>query len=332
MLQKMYVNPALTGMITDFLEQQKSIDAQKLRASILPIATNTSQRLSLAEWIALLEDVSDILLNKVGIGLDIGACIKPIHTGVLGYLALSSSTLAEALMRFERFNRLVYDGNSMSFLMNDSTVQIAWGVEQGKPGQLPDETAIAAFLTFVRQIVGGHVKPLLVNFVNDKPDDISVYEDFFGCPVTFSGICSYVTFSKAFLLLPIQYSDPGLNQLLEKQAESLLKALPSPDEFEQKLRQALIHSLHTGEPTLENVANRLAVSPRTLQRRLSDKGVQFQAILERTRYELAQQYFYEKRLSLTDIALLLGYSEQSAFNRAFKRWTGKSPRQMRMTL
>ena len=94
----------------------------------------------------------------------------------------------------------------------------------------------------------------------------------------------------------------------------------------------IVQSLHQGEPTLPIVAGHLALSSRTLQRRLQERGLVFQEILENTRRELAIRYLQDKNLSLTDIALLLGYSEQSAFNRAFKRWYNETPKSYRMAL
>ena len=90
-----------------------------------------------------------------------------------------------------------------------------------------------------------------------------------------------------------------------------------------------MQTLHEGEPTLPVVASYLALSSRTLQRRLQERGLVFQDILENTRRELAIRYLQDKTLSLTDIALLLGYSEQSAFNRAFKRWYNEPPKSYR---
>lgn len=321
----MYVSGALTGMLRDYLDEE-GISAPVCRAQLAQWPTEA--RIPLAEWVHLLKLIKDADLRPA-LGLAIGRHAAPRHAGVMGYIALSCDTLGEALLCFDRYHRLVYDGNPATMVAHGEVVSLSWGVEHGYPGQLADETAIAAFTSLVHKLVGTPLYPTAVNFVNPAPADLGPYEDFFHCPVTFSGAVTYVTFPIGFLLQPIAHSDPGLRALLEIQAEALLRALPNNDHFQKALKEALVRSLHTGTPTLEHVASRLAISPRTLQRRLEEIELNFQLLLDRTRAELARGYLLDGSLSLSEIALLLGYSEQSAFNRAFKRWTGLTPKSLR---
>jgi AraC-like DNA-binding protein len=159
--------------------------------------------------------------------------------------------------------------------------------------------------------------------------NLKTYLDYFKCPVDFEKDFTCVRFPLSFLSIPLLHSDTTLLDLLSQQAEALLLVLPKADMFEEKLQQVIVQSLHEGEPTLPVVAAHLALSSRTLQRRLQERGLVFQDILENTRRELAIRYLQDKTLSLTDIALLLGYSEQSAFNRAFKRWYSEPPKMYR---
>jgi AraC-like DNA-binding protein len=321
----MFVSGALVGMLRDYLDGRE-IAAPECRARLDEWPLDA--RIPLADWIVLLGLVAEVD-PRPALGLHIGACVAPRHAGVMGYLAGSCDSLGEAYMRFDRFHRLVYDGNPAQMAIHGDVVTASWGIEHGLPGQLADETAIAAFTTIVRTLVNQPLAPTAVNFVNAAPADIAPYEAFFGCPVTFGGTLSSVTFPASYMLLPIVHSDPGLRTLLENQAESLLRALPSQQGFQSALKEALVRSLHDGTPTLECVAARLAMSPRTLQRRLADLDLNFQHLLDRTRAELARGYLLEGNLTLSEIALLLGYSEQSAFNRAFKRWTGQTPKSLR---
>lgn len=321
----MFVSGALVGMLRDYLDS-RGLKAGDCRARLdtWPLEA----RIPLADWIGLLEAVAAAAPGPAP-GLSIGQCIAPRHAGVMGYIALSCESLGEAFMRFERFHRLVYDGNPAVMSIHGDVVTLGWGIEHGLPGQLADETAIAAFATLIRKLVNQRLAPTSINFVNPPPADLTPYEDFFGCPVTFGGTVTCVTFPTSYLMLPIMHSDPGLRTLLENQAESLLRALPGRQDFQTELKEALLRSLHEGTPTLERVATRLALSPRTLQRRLGDLDLNFQHLLDRTRAELARGYIQEGNLTLSEIALLLGYSEQSAFNRAFKRWTGQTPKSLR---
>ncbi|MDF3030690.1 MAG: AraC family transcriptional regulator [Moraxellaceae bacterium] len=321
----MFVSGALIGMLRDYLDARE-IAAPECRARLDEWPLDA--RIPLGDWILLLEQIRAVD-PRPALGLYIGQCIAPRHAGVMGYLAGSCHSLGEAFLRFDRFHRLVYDGNPAQMAVHGDVVTASWGIEHGLPGQLADETAIAAFATIVRKLVNRRLAPTAVNFVNAAPADIGPYEEFFGCPVTFGGTLTCVTFPASHLLLPIAHSDPGLRALLENQAESLLRALPSQQSFQTELKEALVRSLHEGMPTLECVAQRLAMSPRTLQRRLAELDLNFQHLLDRTRAELARGYILEGNLTLSEIALLLGYSEQSAFNRAFKRWTGQTPKSLR---
>ncbi len=328
MLGGLYVSGALTGLLSEFLDAE-GLAAPECRRRLAHWSADS--RLPLTEWIALL-DLIQAECPRPALGLAIGGRIKPRHAGVLGYLSLSCDTLGEAMLRFNRYHRLVYDGNPIAMQIEADRVIISWGVEHGKPGQLADETAIAAFATLTRMLADEDLKASRVEFVNPPPPDRRPYEAFFSCPVSFNHSITAVSFPARYLLLPLRNSDPALKQLLEQQAETLLQSLPAEQGFESELQQALIRSLHDGEPTLAQVANRLRLSARTLQRRLAEQALSFQSLLDNTRMALAKQYLADPHLSLSEIALLLGYSEQSAFNRAFKRWHGCSPRQLRRSL
>lgn len=321
----LYVSGALTGLLQDYLDSRGLVaTACRTRLAAWP----SDGRMPLAEWVTLLHMVA-AEDPQPSVGLAIGQCIKPRHAGVIGYLALSCDTIGEALLRFERYHRLVYDGDPVQLDMTQDQVRISWGAAQGKPDRLADETAMSAFATLTRTLVDASVTARSIEFMSDAPSNITPYEAFFACPVSFGRTRSSATFSADYLVLPIRHRDPGLRTLLEQQADTLIHALPENDEFGHLLKQALLRTLHQGEPTLENVASALHLSPRTLQRRLGSQGLSFHTLLETTRLALAQDYLANPTLSLTEIALLLGYSEQSAFTRAFRRWTGHTPRQAR---
>jgi AraC-like DNA-binding protein len=321
----LYVSGALTGLLRDYLDSEGLEAATcRQRLAVWPV----DSRMPLAEWIALLDLVA-AEDHRPALGLAIGQRVQPRHAGVMGYLGLSCETMGEALWRFERYHRLVYDGNPIQMNIDADSVSISWGIVHGCPGQLADETAIAAFTTITRKLVNAQVMAKRVEFVNAQPPYLQPYTDFFQCPVSFGHERTTVVFSSDYLNLPIRFGDSGLRALLEQQAEALLRTLPENDEFEHHLKQALVKSLHSGEPTLNVVASALHVSARTLQRRLAERDLHFHSVLETTRLALARDYMSNSTLSLTEIALLLGYSEQSAFTRAFKRWTGLTPRQAR---
>jgi len=129
----------------------------------------------------------------------------------------------------------------------------------------------------------------------------------------------------AMLSLPLTSADPGLNQMMEREAAALLADYDAGTNLTNAVRSHLYRMLADGEPGLETVAGRMGLAARTLQSRLHRQGVSFQELLDGLRRSLAEIYLRDPALGLTDIALLLGFAEQSSFNRAFRRWRGQSP-------
>ncbi|HEX5359480.1 MAG TPA: AraC family transcriptional regulator ligand-binding domain-containing protein [Fluviicoccus sp.] len=318
----LFITASMLGMLRDFIERNHVHAPECLKAMEKYSPTS---RLGLDEWSQLLQLIAQ-RYPQPGLGLAIGACVAPKHVGILGYMALSCSTLGEALLRYARYQRLVYDGNPGSVIADGDAIEIRWGIERGTPGQLVDETAISLFISYVRFLVEEPMKPMLITFVNPPPADLTPYTDFFGCPVRFNDTVTRVRFPLSHMTRELKQRDPALMDLLSQQAEALLVALPAADSFYDRLRSSIVRCIHDGTPDLPSVAGLMTMSTRTLQRRLQEKELEFNLVLDKIRSELAQRYLADKHLSFTDIALLLGYSEQSAFTRAFKRWFGVTPR------
>lgn len=129
--------------------------------------------------------------------------------------------------------------------------------------------------------------------------------------------------------MPLKSPDPALIALLEQHADRLLAQLPQQQEIVEQVRKLIARALHDGEPDIERISTQLYCSSRTLQRRLREADTNFRRELNLVRYELAASYLQDPRLQIMEIAMLLGYSEHSAFTRAFKEWSGHTPQQVR---
>ena len=286
-------------------------------------------RVPVTHWAALLEK-ADAALGEPALGLAVGARIQPAHFGLLGYLTLCCATLAEALGRVAEYERLVYDVNPGTVRLDAEGVTLEWGEARGRPGQLVDECAIAALIAYARNITALPLAaPLAVSFINAAPADLTPYQAFFGCEVSFNAPATVIRLPAAMLAAPLRQPDEALRAMLDVQARTLLARLPPVDDFERRLRETIAAALREGDASLAACARRLHCSSRTLQRRLDAAGTGFQTALDDTRRGLAEAWLGDPRLKLAEVAQLLRYTDQAAFTRAFQRWTGLAPGQWR---
>lgn len=286
-------------------------------------------RFPMTRWRDLLEHTAREL-NDPLLALHLGQTITPAHLGIVGYALLACVNLGEAFARLQKYMRLIYDAEPMQVHMGRQFIELEWGTGYGRPGQQVDAAAITALVQFSRDMTGGAGNPSYVSFINPPPEQLEPYAGYFRCPVAFAQPTTVVEFPIEHLDLPLRQPDPALREVLEQQAEALLARLPETDDFEHALRRSILNLLDSGEPALASVAKRMHMSSRTLQRRLAERDLRFQQVLDDCRREQAQAYLADPRLQISEVALLLGYSEQSAFNHAFKRWTGKTPRSYRL--
>lgn len=266
------------------------------------------------------ERLSDPLL-----GLHLGQSIQPRHLGALGYVLLACDSLGAALMRIQRYHRLLHDINPILHRIEGDCMVLEWGIARGKPGALFDETGITAIVQFARLLCGQAVPVRSVDFVNPPPANKQAFVRQFGCPVRWDQAMTRIVIPLTSLQTPLQQPDPVLLGLMEAQVEVALTHLPEGGDLVEWTRRVVCQLAPSGMPELEQVAAELRLSPRVLYRRLSDRGHQFRRLRDDTLRELAKLHLADARLSLADVSALLGYAEQSAFSRAFKRWSGASP-------
>ncbi|MGB1581698.1 MAG: AraC family transcriptional regulator [Nevskiales bacterium] len=322
------VSTTYVRLLYEYIQAQGQ-DPVQLLGELPPDAADLGLgRFPMARWCTLLERASSALDDPL-LGLHLGQTITAAHLGTVGYVLLACANLGEAFQRIQKYMRLIYDAEPMRTRLTTDGVELEWGTGFGRPGQQVDAAAITALVAFARDMTHGVGGPSYVSFINPEPEDSEPYRAYFNCPVAFAQPSTILRFPAAYLSLTLRQPDPALREILEQQAETLLQRLPATDDFEQSLRRAILNLLDRGEPTLAAVAKRMHSSVRTLQRRLAERSLTYQAVLDDCRLGLAQDYLADPRLQLSEIAQLLGYAEQSAFNHAFKRWTDETPRQYR---
>ncbi|MDD9893182.1 MAG: AraC family transcriptional regulator [Gammaproteobacteria bacterium] len=318
-----YVN-----LLYEYLGKQ-GINADELLGPA-PIAEHGIGRYPVTEWKALLETAASAIDDPL-LSLHIGSTISPKHLGVLGYVLLACGTLGGALQRMEQYHQLIYDVNPMRIELGQDCIELVWGQAMGRPGALVDETGVAALVHFCRDIVDQpNYNPIRVDFINAKPSNLADYEAWFGCPVSFERKETRVAVHPSALAIPLRSADTALIHILQQQADALLAELPQQDKAHcMAVRKHITEQLREGEPSAETTAEAMFITSRTLHRKLAAEGSSFRELLQETRQQLAQDYLRDRRLQLSEITQLLGYSEQSALSRAFKGWTGLTPAQYR---
>lgn len=287
-------------------------------------------RFAFSLWRELLDDIAQ-QVNHPALGLAIAAYVQPKHLGILAYIAMSCDDLAQALTRYRDFYRLIYDGSPLQIERQGQYLHIRWdALATHCVTQITDEIAIALLVQFIQQ--GLDMQQVFlhqVNFRQAAPKNLPFYRQYFACPVKFAQPYTELILHDQVLQQPIQQADQTLQQLLMQQAQALLSQLPHSTQLDERLQQALLHGLQRNDYQIERIAIQLNLSVRQLQRHLQQQRSSYQQRLQQIRQLLAIQYLKDPLLSLQEIALLLSYSEQSAFQRAFKQWTGITPKQWR---
>ena len=262
-------------------------------------------------------------------GLHAAALIRPGAFDVMDYAVRTAPTLREALERLARYNRLVHDVAAFRIVDVGATVRVEHGfVSPGhQPCRQASEFTLASLPVVAAQIAGGRALPALaVEFAHAAPAELAPYREVFGLVPRFGAEVSAISFDAARLREPVPDADPGLSRIVTAHAERLLAELAPPQPgLAEQVRRFIAESLDQGPPSLRQVAHRLHLSERSLQRRLDEEGCRFAELVEQVRRELALRYIADRKLALGEVAYLLGFAEPSPFHRAFKRWTGMTP-------
>lgn len=317
-----------THLLYDYLEA-RGVDASLvLGRPRLSADPEQRDRVDVQQWETMLIAAGEHLQDRY-IGLRLGEMVNARHLGLVGHLLWSCEDFGAVLQRLERFQRLIFDAIPMARRDRDDAIEMVWDISEFRTGPLVGETGFATMIQFCRSVMQGEADPHSIDFAHPPPEDTQPFEDFFRCPVRFNCPEPIIRVDYALLQRPLRRTDPALEQVLEQHAVALLERLPSRDEVLTRLRRALAGQLRDGEPKIDVICHELRLSARTLQRRLREAGTSFRHELNLVRNELAQSYLRDPSLQITDVAMLLGYSEHSAFTRAFRKQNGLSPQQLR---
>jgi AraC-like DNA-binding protein len=252
--------------------------------------------------------------------------------GLLYYVLASSDTLGEAMKRGQRYCSLQNEGVLMKY-RDDGRVCVSFHYNGVR--RLSDRHQIEFFVTTLvrlcRQLVGWRLNPIRIRLAHRRTELSTGVAAYFGCEFEFGSEVDEIEYAALSGRLPIASSDTYLNKLLMKYCEEALsRRRLKVQSWRLAVENTLAPLLPHGQGRLSEVAARLGVSLRTLERRLARENVSFVEVLDELRFELAKRYLQEPNLPISEIAWLLGYADPSAFTHSFRRWTGKSPTQLRV--
>lgn len=248
---------------------------------------------------------------------------------------LASPTLGEALRRLVRYERLNFDladEPATAITVDEHAAHVV--LHHERSAVAPPTGAVIdshlGVLLLARFATGTDVVPLRIELRHPPPADPTPYLQAFRCPLVFGAPRDRMSLPRAAMDLPHPDASRTLLSIVQRHAESALADLPREPTFLGDLRRRIRAGLPEGGPQLSTLAEQLALSPRTLQRRIEHEGTSWRRLIDDERRQLALEHVRNTRTSLVDVAFLLGFADQSAFTRAFTRWTGSSPRAYRM--
>lgn len=279
-------------------------------------------------WRAAIDTTGDCAF-----GLRMGQAIEPTSFDVVAYTLVSSNSLREAIVRLQRFQKLISDGGRVQLAERDG---LAWLLYQPVEADLPFspqqvEAALACAVTLIRWIMGPGFAPLRICMAHAAIAPLSVYRDILGCEPEFRSRFNGIGLPPALLDALLPARNPELCHLHEQMARRQLSALKHSPNIKQRVAAVLQQLLTRGMAHKQQVASLIGMSPRTMQQRLAEENSNFAALLDEVRHTLALKYIADPVLSLGQIAELLHFSDASAFYRAFRRWTGRAPGEYRRT-
>jgi AraC-like DNA-binding protein len=299
------------------------IDAEELQ--------DQDSRIPFRNYVALMR-AGKQLCKDPALGLHFGELNDLAQVSVVGLIGHASETVLEAMQQMNRYGRLVieFDGGPDRFRVTQAKGGV-WLVDNREnANEFPELTES----TFARIVCGARrfgYKPMVkqIHVTHPEPAYRAEYERIFQVTVTFGAEWNAMQVNEAALSYRLQLQPRYVFGILSEHADALLKELENSKSVRGRVESLLMPILHTGDVSMDAIAAKLGLSRQTLFRKLKAEGTSFEKVLDGLRHRLAVDYLGGKRVSVNETAYLVGFSDPAAFSRAFKRWTGASPRAMR---
>ena len=319
---------ATLGQVLVRLLQMHGIDARALvrEAGLDPAALRDPSARIPSDAADALAARAAALIPDPAFALRAARCWHPSNLGALGHAWLTSSTLRTGLQRLQRYGRILGEKAQIQLADSPQGLRFTYDHRRRDPvlRAIGADFMLALVLDMCRMNYGASLRPNEVSLSRARPTDIEPYRNFFGCPVHFNARADSFLLSRRVADEPLPTANRQLAFTLDGILEGQLAALDRTN-IPARCKATLLEQMTSGEISESGMAKALHMSRRTLQRKLSDADLSYQQLVDDTRRDLALRYLDDPKMSVTDVTFLLGFSGQSAFTRAFKRWTGTSP-------
>lgn len=312
---------AMYGIDARALLHEAGVDPTLLRDPNARIASSASD-VAFAKAATLIPDAA--------FGLRAARCWHPSNLGALGYAWLASSTLRTGLERLQRYSRIVGEKAHIKVTDTREGLRFVYDHRRSDPllRAIGADFVMSLVLDMCRMNYGASLRPVEVRLSRARPGDTGPYRHFYGCPIHFQANEDSFLISHRVADEPLPTANRQLAGTLDGILAAQLAALDK-NNLPARCKSNLLEQLTSGEASEEDMARQLHMSRRTLQRKLAESNTTYQKLVDDTRRDLALRYMEDPGKSITDVTFLLGFSGQSAFTRAFRRWTGMSPTRFR---
>jgi len=272
------------------------------------------------------------LIKDPCLGLRMADHWHPSYLNALGYSWLASSTIMEAFNRLVRYIHIVTETIELELHQREEELDLIVKYSS-RHNALPQrcDTKLAVFMTMCRANFGDDLKPVRVSFRHAPPSCASQFHEFFKSPVLFDQPHNSLTLHLKDVTQKLTGANPYLAEINDNVVIDYLSHLRKRDII-QRTKAIIVESLSSGKLSNAMVARKLFMSVRSFQSALKKEGATYRDILVETRRDLAEGYINDSSIELQEVAYLLGFTEYSAFSRAFKKWAGKSPAEARAQL
>ncbi|MHA3114696.1 AraC family transcriptional regulator [Acinetobacter sp. ANC 4635] len=322
---------AAASGLSDFIVQ-KGADVDRVFgiSGINPeLLASPTLSLQLPNYCKVLEQAAQIS-GCDNFGLHYGQQFQPKELGLIGYIGLCSATLETALRNMVSYFHLHQKDTLTRMIEQQDCWRLDYQVQHGAilTRRQDAELTIGMFMNVIRGVLGSHYSPREIHFEHTRPEYWQEHSKLFNTSVYFDQPFNSIVIPKKDLARDMPSSDPLLLTMMQDTLQ-LLNQSNTTQGLSDQVRSQIQLALSEGEPNLEHIADDLGMSSCSLTRRLKSEGMTFTSLVDGVRCELAEHYMKQKNIPISEMAFLLGYSEVSAFSRAFKRWFGINPRQWR---